>query len=288
MSHQLWIINYDSFEGTHILPLSSNEPSSLTWSDEPFPILSDWFGSVKTSSSSFEWRPECKLCPVSGVTSVRGLGGLRSQEHRLICSNSSNLDVIEHRRDSCEYSDKQLSSFPRVFTERELFKTFDVGFKEFERFDFSVLIEHWLDRIDLISVKLAQEVITSGIAKLQRPSEYKPWIYFIYSVNKFKSLTSVGHLRSNSFAYDMQHIISSKWNYLPNEFSMTPDVASELKPFFIEWWKLRLQNRAEKSIKIIWRITYRSGHMHTWWRSEYHYIIDVSVYQDTRFLTGCS
>ena len=73
--------------------------------------------------------------------------------------------MIEHGRDSCEYSDRQLSSFPRVCTERELFKMF-------EGFDFSVLIEHWLERIDLISVKLAQEVITSGIAKLQRPNKY--------------------------------------------------------------------------------------------------------------------
>ena len=187
MSHQLWIINYDSFEGTHILPLSSNVPSSLTWSDEPFPILSNWFGSVKTSSSSFEWRPECKLpvCPMSGVTAVSGLGGLRSHEHRLICSKSSILDVIEHGRDSCEYSDRQLSSFPRVCTDRELFKTFDVGFKEFERFiefDFSVHIEHWLDRKDLISIKLAQKVITSGIAKLQRPSENITREYIIFYI----------------------------------------------------------------------------------------------------------
>ena len=112
---------------------------------------------------------------VSEVIGVRGLL-VCSRELRLIRSNNSNLDEIEHGRDSCEYSDRQLSSFPRVCTEREQFRMF----AGFEIFDFSVLIEHWLERMDLISVKLAQEVITSGIAKLQRPNKYIPWIYNKY------------------------------------------------------------------------------------------------------------
>ena len=201
MSHQLWIINYDSFEGTCILPLSLDIPSR---SAESFPFLFDWFGSARTSSRSGSCRSsvrdesELKLCSVTGV---RGL--ICSRELRLIRSNSSNLDVIEHgreSRDSCEYSDRQLSSFPRVWTEREPFKTFDVGFKEFDKFDFSVLIEHWLDRTDLISVKLAQEVITSGIAKLQRPIEY----IFIEYIQQFLPVfdpvsTSKRSFRSKKF-----------------------------------------------------------------------------------------
>ena len=89
-------------------------------------------------------------------------------------------------------------------------------FAGFEMFDFSVLIEHWLERIDLISVKLAQEVITSGIAKLQRPNKYI-----------FREYIQIFDLGRSS----LEHMD------LPKEFSMTPDVAKELKniSFFLEY-----------------------------------------------------